>query len=117
MAWTSNLQVKREAVLTPPVYSMKRGSEVWICYDGKWSRRVPGYVVATRQGHHVLVEFQHEDQVVQFWARKVPAVRYWRSNQPSGVASIKHYSYFKGRADINSFRPKFHVYRRKDGDN
>lgn len=28
---------------------MKRGSEAWICHDGKWSRKVPGYVVTTRK--------------------------------------------------------------------
>jgi hypothetical protein len=94
---------------------MKRGSKVWVCHDGKWARRVPGHIVATRQGHHVLIEFQHKDQIVRFWARKVPAVRYWRTNRYTYSAIAKRYSYFKGWADIALFRPKFHVYRRKNG--
>ena len=70
--------------------------------------------MATRQGHHVLVEFQHGDKMVQFWARKVPAVRYWRSHRSNCFAAMKHYSYFKGWADIDWFRPWFAVYKRKN---
>lgn len=93
---------------------MKRGSKVWVCHDGKWTRKVPGHIVATRQGHHVLVEFQHADEVVQFWARKVAAVRYLRSHRSNCFAAMKHYSYFRGWANIDLFRPRFAVYKRRD---
>jgi hypothetical protein len=40
----------------------KRGSKVWVCYDGKWSRRVEGTVVATHRGKAVTVRFQQWDE-------------------------------------------------------
>lgn len=94
---------------------MKRGTKVAVCHDGKWSRRLPGYVVATRQSHHVLVEFQHEDKVVQFWARKRPTVRYLKSRSFGcvEVVTLKRYAYFGGWAAIDWFRPWFAVHKWK----
>ena len=98
---------------------VKRGSKVWVCHDGKWARRVPGYVMATRQGHHVLVEFQHKEKIVRFWARKRPTVRYQKSRLFGyvGVVTLKRYAYFGGWAAIDWLSPWFAVYKRRDNGN
>jgi hypothetical protein len=50
---------------------MKRGAKVYVCHDGKYGRRVQGDVVATRNGHHILVGFEHPAcGYVEFWARR-----------------------------------------------
>ena len=40
---------------------MKRGDTVAVCYDGKWSRRVKGIVLATRQTGRIQVRFNSYD--------------------------------------------------------
>ena len=37
---------------------MKRGDKVFVCYDGKWGRRVVGEVLATAQTSRIQVRFQ-----------------------------------------------------------
>ena len=53
---------------------MKRGDKVWVCQDGKFSRRVEGTITKTRQGHHACVQFIYQDaygndSATSFWAR------------------------------------------------
>lgn len=92
---------------------MKRGDKVWVCHDGKWSRRVEGVVVDTRRGHHIKVQFPHpEDRTsVEFWARKKPAIRYWRTKKNSCVSYGKSYTYYGGWADIDWWFPWYAVYK------
>lgn len=37
---------------------MKRGAKVAVCYDGKFSRKMPGEVVDTHNGYRIKVRFQ-----------------------------------------------------------
>lgn len=49
---------------------MKRGDFVAVCYDGKWSRRVKGEVIATRKGSRILVrfpEYANPDNIIEHW--------------------------------------------------
>jgi hypothetical protein len=48
---------------------MKRGDNVYVCYDGKYSRRVVGTVLATKQTGKVLIEFPEYagKSVLQHW--------------------------------------------------
>lgn len=93
---------------------MKRGTQVAVCHDGKWGRRVQGEVVATRNGHHVKVRFPHPmtGSPVEFWVRKRPAVRYRRERTTGCITTIrlKSPASFAGWADIEYFCPWFAVY-------
>ncbi len=88
---------------------MKRGTKVAVCHDGKWGRRVAGEVIATRQGHHILVRFEFDDKVVEFWARRVPAVRYMQGR--NGSYRSKRPVSYAGWADIDYFCPWFSVWK------
>lgn len=93
---------------------MKRGAKVAVCHDGKWGRRVEGVVVQTRNGHHIKVRFQDLDgEPVEFWARKHPAIRYWRKPNGSSVTWRKRAAYFAGWAESEYFCPWFAVYKWK----
>lgn len=94
---------------------MKRGTKVWVCHDGKFSRRVEGEVVATRNGHHIKVSFPHpeDDSPVEFWARRKPAVRYCRNKPPSCIFWDKRPVSWGGWADIDWLFPWYSVWRRK----
>ena len=98
---------------------MKRGAKVAVCHDGKWSRRVEGVVVGTRRGHHIRVSFHHPgtDATVEFWARKIPAVRH-RKERPSSryctTVTFARPAYYGGWADIEWFCPWFSVHPWKD---
>lgn len=92
---------------------MKLGAKVWVCHDGKYSRRVEGEVVATRRGHHLQIKFFHEDcGEVLFWARRTPAVRYLKE---SGIfIKSRRPVSFGGWADIDWFMPWYSVAKWKD---
>lgn len=98
---------------------MKRGTKVAVCHDGKYSRRVPGEVVDTHNGHHIKIRFYHpnSEEPVEFWARKAPAIRYRQDKQVSRYLSIirlKRAAYFVGWADTDSWCPWYAVYRWRD---
>lgn len=87
---------------------MKRGQIVAVCHYGKFSRRVKGVIVATRNGHHVKVQFPHPDtgEPVEFWARRRDdSTRYARNN------SFYRYG---GWADIDKWFPWYGIYHWKD---
>lgn len=90
---------------------MKRGTIVAVCQDGKWSRRVKGEVIATRQGHHIKVRFPHPDtnEPVEFWARKSRTVRYMRKRPGSVFTYRTRYRFFGGWAEIDTFCPWYSV--------
>jgi hypothetical protein len=65
---------------------MKRGQTVAVCYDGKWSRRVPGHILATKHGYKILVEFmewagEEGTEPIRHWFRVRPAKRRWRQEK------------------------------------
>lgn len=93
---------------------MKRNQEVAVCHDGKWSRRVKGTVIATRNGHHIKVRFSHPeiDTTVEFWARKVKKVCYCKVS--GRFINFRHPAYFAGWADADYFCPYFSVYKWKE---
>lgn len=95
---------------------MKKGTIVAVCHDGKWGRKVKGEVVATRNGHHIKVRFPHpeDDTPVEFWARKLPAIRYRRQKHGGCIMYSNRASYFAGWADIDWFSPWYSVYKWKD---
>lgn len=95
---------------------MKIWTKVAVCHDGKWSRRVQGEVIATKRGYSVKVRFPHPESLypVEFWAKKVPAVRYCRNKPPSCIFYGKRYAYFGGWADIDWFCPWYSVLKWKD---
>lgn len=92
---------------------MKRGDKVAVCHDGKWSRRIQGEVLETRNGHHLKIRFFHPGTgaLVEFWARKSPTVRHRRQKLPSCIQYGKRYAYFAGWADIDWFCPWFAVHK------
>lgn len=56
---------------------MKIGQKIWICHDGKWSRKKEGIVVGTKNGYRIKVKFlEGDDTDIEFWVRKHPAIRY-----------------------------------------
>lgn len=88
---------------------MKRGQKVFICHDGKYSRRVDGVVVEQRNGHHIKVRFESpaDDSDIEVWFRKDAAIRYLKR---SGCISwSKRPARFSGWADIEYFCPWFTV--------
>lgn len=60
-------------LVSPLEDNMKRGMKVAVCYDGKYGRRVPGIVTATRRGHHIKVRFipyaSEDNTEVESWFR------------------------------------------------
>lgn len=97
---------------------MKRGTVVAVCHDGKWGRRVKGEVVATRRCHHILVRFPHPEtnEPVEFWARRVPPIRYRKVKIDGCITriQIKRAAYFCGWADIDWFCPWYAVHKWND---
>lgn len=85
---------------------MKVGTQVAVCHDGKWGRRVSGTVVKQRNGHHIQVMFclPGEDKPTLFWARRIPAQH--------GRWSRGHY--WGGWANADYFMPYFSVHKWKD---
>lgn len=79
---------------------MKRGRKVAVCYDGKWSRKRAGVVVATRGGDHIQVAFTPpgKEHTVTFWAKKI-------SRRPSR---------FGGWCDVDCCCPWYSVSKWKD---
>ena len=51
---------------------MRRGDKVFVCYDGKFSRRVVGEVLATKQTSRIQVRFKEYtgDAELTHWFRK-----------------------------------------------
>lgn len=74
---------------------MKRGDKVAVCYDGKWGRRVPGTVLATKNGYRILVEFNEYacdegDAPVQHWFRvRAPERRWGQAKMFAGYVKVK----------------------------
>lgn len=64
---------------------MKRGDRVYVCYDGKWGRRVVGEVLATKQTSRVQVKFQEyaSDRQLTHWFR--------RRSRPKRYGGRPHY--------------------------
>jgi len=94
---------------------MKRGTEVAVCHDGKWGRRVKGVVVATAKGSRIKVQFPSpvDGTDVEFWARVIPSIRYRQVKRAryGTVITLKNYKHFGGWADIQWFCPWFAVYK------
>lgn len=92
---------------------MKRGTKVAVCHDGKWSRKVEGVVVETRNGHHIKIRFKNLDgELIEFWARKRPVIRYWRKPNGSYVITGKRAPSFAGWVEKSEyFCPWFVVYK------
>lgn len=92
---------------------MKRGTKVAVCHDGKWGRKVQGKVVATKNGHRIKIRFPHPEngKFIEFWARKIPAVRYCKNNPPSCIFHLKRYAYFAGWANIDWPCPWYSVHK------
>lgn len=92
---------------------MKTGQKVAVCHDGKYSRRILGEIVKTRNGHHIKVRFPNPETgfPVEFWARKIPAVRYKKTQERKYVTMIysKKYAYFAGWANIDWFSPWYSI--------
>lgn len=74
---------------------MKRDSTVDLEQDGLSTL---GWVLKTRQGHHILVEYQdrYSGKVCAVWLRKIPAVRHQRNRKKyrtfAGHSGIPHMS-------------------------
>jgi len=49
---------------------MKPGDMVFVSHDGKWSRRVPGLVLARWQHTRVLVQFEFIDETLRMMFRR-----------------------------------------------
>lgn len=98
--------------------SLKRGSIVAVCHDGKWGRRVKGEVVATRKGHHILVRFPHPEtgEPVEFWARRGRTIRHLLHKPDSCMCWCKRYATFSGWADIDWRSPWYSVLPWRDED-
>lgn len=97
---------------------MKRGQKVAVCHDGKYSRAVLGEVVETRKNHHIKVRFPHPETglPVEFWARKIPTIRYRRviGSKYGDIVYLKKYAHFAGWADIDWFSPWYSVHKWRD---
>jgi hypothetical protein len=73
---------------------MKRGQIVAVCYDGKWSRKVPGRVLATKNGYKILVEFTEwayddNSKPIQHWFRvRAPKRRWGQAKSFAGFVPV-----------------------------
>ena len=52
----------------------KTGKKVWVCYDGKWSRRTEGVIIKYKK-HKVLVKFnkyilEQTDKHCELWFKR-----------------------------------------------
>ena len=84
---------------------MKIGTQVAVCHDGKWGRRVEGVVIGTRRGHHIKVKFLSRDgQHQEFWARVIPTTHKW-----------SNYKHFGGWVNTDDWCPWYAVYKWKKG--
>ena len=93
---------------------MKTGTKVWVCHDGKWSRRVQGVVQQQHNGHHITVEFPLGEQNVVAKFRKDNAIRYRKNKPPSYFIYGKRPARYSGWADVDYFAPWFAIYKMKD---
>lgn len=62
-------------------FRVKRGDQVWVCYDGKWSRRQPGVVVKAGK-YKAWVTFKpwasdNDEMTAQFTYRPWASGRIW----------------------------------------
>lgn len=90
----------------------KSGTEVAVCHDGKWGRRVKGVIVKTNKGHRVLVRFTPpgESEAVEFWAKRRPAIRHRATKRGSCVSYGKRKVSFAGWANVDTFCPWYAVH-------
>ena len=99
---------------------MKIGTEVAVCHDGKWGRRVKGVVVGTRQNTMIKVKFTPpgEEAEVEFWTRVIPTIRHRRYSKSKyrNSYTLKHYKHFGGWAKIDYWCPWFAVYKWEKND-
>ncbi len=72
----------------------KRGNKVFVCDDGKWSRRVVGEIINTHNGHHIQIRFMDGEVVSEFWAKRLNTVHYRNTNR--SINHSKHYSFYGG---------------------
>ena len=49
---------------------MKPGDIVQVCFDGKWSRRIPGLVLAKFQHTKILVQFEYDGETQRMYFRR-----------------------------------------------
>lgn len=49
---------------------MKPGDIVQVCFDGKWSRRIPGLVLAKYQHTKILVQFEFLGETQRMYFRR-----------------------------------------------
>ena len=83
---------------------MKIGQEVAVCQDGKWSRRVKGVVVATKNGYKIKVRFtygydEETTHAIEVWFKVRGTIKFMKKPHGSkygGVYYAKRYKDFAG---------------------
>lgn len=89
---------------------MKIGTKVDVCHDGKFGRRCPGVVIATKNGYKIKVRADHPViGTFEFWARRMAPIRYRRQRSGSCIVYTRRPVYFGGWADVDWFCPWFSV--------
>lgn len=97
---------------------MKRGTEVAVCHDGKWSRKVKGVVVQTKNGYKIKVRFTYgydEETVetVEAWFKVRPPIRYQK--RKGYFTYSKRKKSYSGWVDTDKWwSPWFAVYKWKE---
>ena len=105
---------------------MKRGTEVAVCQDGKWSRKVKGVVVQTKNGYKIKVRFtygydEETTETVEVWFKMQGVIRY--EKKPYGtkygcIYRLKRYKYFAGWVNTDKWwSPWFSVYKWEEKTN
>jgi hypothetical protein len=87
---------------------MKFGNKVFVCHDGKWSRRVVGTVVRQHNGHHITVTFDFDGKTQTGKFVKKNPIRYQKRD--GCITFMKRPKRYEGWLDIDYFCPWFAVY-------
>lgn len=101
---------------------MKRGDKVWVCQDGKFSRRVEGVVVQNHHGNRIKVRFvygqcEEDTEEVEAWFGRNTTIRYSRTRDGSCFSYGKRYKRFAGWV-VNKgwWCPWFRIVKMKKGE-